>query len=200
MAYKITYCTLLPMQFYRLFVVQLEAAEAAVKEAEQIRQGYSIQTFLRQSFHFSCDSGARLLACGYSHASIFPSNASRDNAASFLNIFQSVNGGFPTRKHFYRWFEFEASNHVRENTERNIYSNLINEPILQYIYCNTGLYLQSQAGKEEHSEKERHISCSQTVKNILFFQVLYLSESPISDTQTSTVAAVFDRVYYISSI
>ena len=42
MAYKITYCTLLPMQFYRLFVVQLEAAEAAVKEAEQIRQGSSI--------------------------------------------------------------------------------------------------------------------------------------------------------------
>ena len=42
MVYKITYCTLLPMQFYRLFVVQLEAAEAAVKEAEQIRQGYSI--------------------------------------------------------------------------------------------------------------------------------------------------------------
>ena len=30
------------MQFYRLFVVQLEAAEAAVKEAEQIRQGSSI--------------------------------------------------------------------------------------------------------------------------------------------------------------
>jgi hypothetical protein len=27
------------VQFYRLFVVQLEAAEAAVKEAEQIRKG-----------------------------------------------------------------------------------------------------------------------------------------------------------------
>ncbi len=39
-------------QFYRLFVVQLEAAEAAVKEAEQIRRvTFDLQNvFIKETF------------------------------------------------------------------------------------------------------------------------------------------------------